>query len=111
MGLYRAAHLNPGVGRELGVVDDLLHFAGERAQVFALGRDIHVDLAEELVVVHLRRRVDHLDVGHVLQHGGAAVVLGVQRDLLEILHGHRVELMSVVLHRCDTDLESELHRK
>ena len=74
------AYLNANVGRKLGVLDDLLDFLRDTAQVLALGRDVDVDHAEELVVVDLGRSVDHLDVGHVLQHGGVVVVLGVAAE-------------------------------
>ena len=49
-------------------------------------------------MVDLRRRVDCLDIGDILQRGGVAVVLGMQRNLLEIFHGHRAQLLVGVLH-------------
>ena len=70
----------------------------KRSQVLAFGGNIDVDHAEELVVIDLGWRVDHLDVGHVFQHGRIGVVGSVQRNLLEVLHGHRANLLIGVLH-------------
>src|SRR5208283_4195179 len=95
---YGTAYFYSRIGRKLRVLDELVHFAGKRPQILAFRRNIHVDHAEELVVVHLGGSVDHLDVGHVFQHGGIAVIGCMQWDLFEVFQGHRTDLLIGVLH-------------
>src|ERR1019366_7876223 len=82
---------------QLGAGDNLIHLVGKTPEIFTARRNIYVDDAAELVVVHLRRGIDHLHIRHGIEVGGVQVARSMQGYLLEVCYG--VDLGFRILHR------------
>ena len=61
---HGAAHFESRIMFGLGVGNHLIDALAKPFQCLASGRDVNIDDASDLIMVHLRRRVDHLYVGH-----------------------------------------------
>jgi len=71
---------------QLCFLDDAFDLAGNFAQILILGRNVDVDNAKQLVMVHLGWRRNSADLDHRIQIRRLGALSPAQRNLLQIHH-------------------------
>src|SRR5260370_984346 len=82
--LHRASQVYTNSFRQLGVLDNAFHLAGQPSEVLALRRNVYIDYTKQLVMVYFRRGRNGADFHHAIEGGGFAPFHAAQGNLLEI---------------------------
>src|ERR1700741_2158482 len=95
----RPLHPHPRVLRQRQPFQYLIHLPAHPAEVFALRHHVHINHPPDLIVVHLRRCVDRLDLRYRLQRRILRRCRRPQRYVPKVRHRHRIDLLVEILHR------------